>query len=105
MQISQSTQSQASLDLLNCNMTNSYSPPSNQQNEEYESDEERFGEEFMDDTVFEQLDNNHCLYRYVPDEGYNPHSMEEDGTYPEELTWTYKDLPEEGLHEDRYCYC
>jgi hypothetical protein len=73
-----------------------------QQNEEYDSEEEQFGEDVIDNTVFEPLDNNHRLYGYVPDEGYNPHSMEEDGTYPEEFTWTYEDPPEDGLNEDLY---
>ena len=68
--------------------TNNSTIEGKQQNEEYDSEEERFGEDFKDDTVFEPLDNNnnHRLHGYVPDEGYNPHSMEEDGTYPEELT-------------------
>ena len=69
---------------------------------EYQSDEEQFGEEFIKDTGCELLENGHHLYGYIPDEGYNPHSMEEDGTYPEQLIWTYDNLPEEGLHEDLY---
>jgi len=74
-------------------------------NEEYDSEDDRFREEFIDETACEPLDNNHHLYGYVPDEGYNPHSMEEDGTYPEEFTWTYEDPPEDGLNEDLYHYC
>ena len=76
--------------------TNNSTIDGEHQNEEYDSEEERFGEDFIDDTVFESLDNNHRLYGYVPDEGYNPHSMEEDGSYPEELTWTYEDPPDRG---------
>ena len=30
--------------------------------------------------------------------------METDGTYSEELSWTYKDVPPEGLQEDLYYY-
>ena len=65
---------------------NNTSSQTDQQHWEYEPDEEWWGEEFIKDTSCEKLDNNHCLYGYVPDVGYNPHSMEEDDTYPEELT-------------------
>ena len=27
-----------------------------------------------------------------------------DGMYPEELTWTYDDVPEQGIHKDYYNY-
>ncbi len=86
------------------NTNYSHSTSGEQQHDEYESEEERFGEDMLVDNDCEELDNIHRLYGYLPDEGYNPTSMEEDGNYPEELTWTYEDLPAEGLHEDLYHY-
>ena len=32
------------------------------------------------------------LHGHLPDASYNPASMEEDGTYPQELNWSYSDV-------------
>jgi hypothetical protein len=40
----------------------------------------------------------------VPDDVYNPKSTKTDGAYPEEINWTYKDLPGEGINENLYNY-
>jgi hypothetical protein len=75
-----------------------------EENEGYDSDEERYGEEFVDDNEGEELGNNDRLHGYLPDGNYVAESTEEDGRYPEELTWSYEDLPTEGLNEDLYRY-
>jgi len=74
------------------------------ENETYDSDEECYGEEFIEDNDVDELGNNHHLHGYLPDEGYNPECMEEDGDYPEKLKRSYEDLPAEGLYEDLYRY-
>ena len=61
------------------NTNYSHSTSGEQQHDEYESEDERFGEDMLVDNDCEELDNIHRLYRYLPDEGYNPTSMEEDG--------------------------
>jgi hypothetical protein len=73
-------------------------------NDDYDSAEEQIGEEMLDDTGSGELNAAHHLYGYLPDDTYNPESMEEDGTYPEDFIWTYQDLPPKGINEDRYNY-
>ena len=75
-----------------------------EENEAYDSEEEKYGEEFVDDNEGDEMGNNDCRHGYLPDEGYVPENMEEDGCYPEKLAWSYKDLPTEGLNEDLYTY-
>ena len=83
-----------------CHDTSNVHHKNTEENEAYNSYEESYREEFIEDTDVDELGNNHHLHEYLPDEGYNPESMEEDGYYPEKLTWSYEDLPTEGLHED-----
>ena len=39
-----------------------------------------------------ELYENDPLFSYLPDNGYNPDSMKQDGFYPENLSWGYGDL-------------
>ena len=59
----------------------------------------------LDDTVSMEFNATHHLHGYLPDDTYNPESMKEDGTYPEEFVWTYHDLPPEGFNGVHYNYC
>ncbi len=65
-------------------------------NNDYNSAEEEFGEDMLEDTVFVELNVTHHLHRYLPDDTCNPESMEEDGKFPEEFVWTYQDLLQKG---------
>jgi len=80
-----------------------------QQNDEsdaevYNPEEEKFGEDDLEDNIDRYLTLNHRLHGYITDDGYDPASKEEDGIYPELLTWSYEDLPPEGVKEDHYHY-
>ena len=70
---------------------------SEQENEEYDSEEEKFGEEFIEDTGCDKLQNKHCLHGYLPDKGYDVERMEEGGDYLEKLTWSYEDFQQKGF--------
>ena len=41
---------------------------------------------------FSDRTEDDILHGYLPDASYNPASMEEDGTYPQELNWLYSDV-------------
>ncbi|KAL3785320.1 hypothetical protein HJC23_008884 [Cyclotella cryptica] len=44
------------------------------------------------------LNQQDLLHGYVPDNGYNPSGLEEEGVYPETLTWTYGEVPENRIN-------
>jgi len=44
------------------------------------------------ETVFLDRTEDDTLLSYLPDPYYNPASMEEDGTYPQELNLLYSDV-------------
>ena len=44
------------------------------------------------------------LHGYLPDASYNPASMEEDGTYPQELNWSYSDVVPGTPNTNYPCY-
>ena len=47
----------------------------------------------------------HCIRMMrFPYNGYNPSGMEEDGVYPEALSWTYGEVPQDGINENYYHY-
>jgi hypothetical protein len=56
----------------------------------------------IEDISTSELQNNHRLHDNVLDDVYNPESMEINGAYPEEVNWTYEDIPREGINEDLY---
>lgn len=56
------------------------------------------------DVILDKVHNNIHLYDYLADDDYNPENIKTDGTYPEEFTWTYNDLPTGRIHEDHYNY-
>ena len=51
------------------------------------------------------LHESDILHGYTPEDGYNAQMMDEDGVYPYEYMWTYKEVPSNGLHEDHYNGC
>jgi hypothetical protein len=57
-----------------------------------------------DNVVGHTLNQQDLLHGYVPDDGYNPSGMEEDGVYPEALSWTYGEVPQDGINENYYHY-
>ncbi len=71
-------------------------------------DEELHGSQSSDDVLIEnatnELNADDLLYGYLPDETYDPTSMEEDGAYPEELHFTYENVPPEGIQDHLYHY-
>ena len=44
------------------------------------------------------------LHGYLPDNGYEPTNMEEDGQYNKEFEWRYEDVPSDGIEETLYHY-
>ena len=61
-------------------------------------------DDIIDSAMNMDLNENDLLYGYLPDESYNPSSMEEDGAYSEELQFTYEDIPPEGIQDHLYHY-
>ena len=61
-------------------------------------------DDIIDSAMNMDLNENDLLYGYLPDDNYNPANMEEDGTYPEELHFTYEDIPPEGIQDHLYHY-
>lgn len=43
--------------------------------------------------VYHEQTTEDVLYGYIQDDGYVSECMEEDGVYPEELAWTYGEIP------------
>lgn len=60
--------------------------------------------EAFNDVIGFSLNQHDLLHGYSHDESYNPSEMEAYGVYPEELTWSYDEVPAEGIHENYYCY-
>jgi len=68
-----------------------------QHNEENESDDEwdlGRDNDFIDDADEVFLQESDLLDGYIPDDGYDPATMEEDGPYSNECSWTYEDPPQ-----------
>lgn len=83
----------------------------NENNDSSESEEEdnmhgfhKDDECFTGDDDVRVLNVDDLLHGYLPDNGYEPTNMEEDGQYNEEFEWRYEDIPSDGIEETLYHY-
>ena len=70
----------------------------------YDSDDEHTEDNELTEVPQLLLCKCNCLHGYIPDDGYDPLNMEEDGTYPKELKLTYKDVSEGCINKEHYLY-